>query len=172
MGKNQITIKDTTQSSGVCEKIFKVVNITPGFRSFHRVSPHKNPKFATNSAKATMSKPVALTQNGFTIPLELNRQQIPSQENMVIVEYNHISGDSAIPKFIKGESVNKSSQVKNMFNIVHHDHEINEGSPKDDNDKFSNYIDQVKNKMRSMSSFDDDKVSHRYAIDRSKFNTN
>ncbi|XP_016567947.2 uncharacterized protein LOC107866376 [Capsicum annuum] len=168
MGKNQITIKHTTQSSGVCEKIFKIVNITPGFRSFHRVSPRDNPKFATNSAKATMSKPVALTQNRFTIPLELNRQQIPSQENMVLVEYNHISGDSAIPKF-KGESVNKSSHVKNMSNIVHH--EINEG-PKDDNDRFSNYIDQVKNRMRSMSSFDDDKASHRYVIDRSKFNTN
>ncbi|CAN4091476.1 unnamed protein product [Withania somnifera] len=173
MGKNQITTKETTESQGVCEKIFKVVNISPGFRSFRRISSHESPKFANSSAKATISKPVALTQNGSTIPFELNRQQIPSKEKyqnlssaskMVLVEYNHISGDSATHK-LKAEpvkavnkshqqnedpykahephDVNKSPHAKNMFTIVHH-HEINEGPRSDDNDRFSNYIDHVK----------------------------
>ncbi|KAJ8549072.1 hypothetical protein K7X08_032779 [Anisodus acutangulus] len=201
MGKNQITTKNTTQSQGFCEKIFKAMNISPAFRSFRRISP-QSPKFATTTnsaskpkidhqrnytAKATASKPVALhqphAQNGSTFPLELNRQQ----SNMVYVEYNHSSGESVIPKF-KAESlkpVNKSHQQnqydkgtkaephvnqspgKHMFTIVHH--QINE-CPRDDsvsNDRFSNYIDHVKNKMRNMSSFDDDKVGH--YIDRSKF---
>ncbi|KAJ8547490.1 hypothetical protein K7X08_011076 [Anisodus acutangulus] len=209
MGKNQITTKNTTQSQGVCEKIFRAVNISPAFRSFRRISP-QNPRFATTNsattdhhrnytAKATISKPVALHQNGSTIPLQLNSQQIPSQEkyqnlssdsNMVLEEYNHSSGDSAIPNFKADKSLkpvnkfhanistsrdhrqkqdpyNKGTKVepvKNMVTILHH--QINEG-PKDENDRFSDYIDHVKNKMRTMSSFDDDKVSH--YIDRSKF---
>lgn len=74
----------------------------------------------------------------------------------VLVEYNHIVGEnSTTTRKFKGKSmkdVNKSS-VKNMITINHH-HEKNEG-PKDDNDRFSNYIDHVKSKMRSISSFDD-----------------
>ncbi|KAH0633927.1 hypothetical protein KY284_036713 [Solanum tuberosum] len=75
----------------------------------------------------------------------------------VLVEYNHIAGEnSATTRKFRGESikdVNKSSVKNTITTIVHH-HEINEG-PKDDNDRFSNYIDHVKNKMRSISSFDD-----------------
>ncbi|KAK6780705.1 hypothetical protein RDI58_022889 [Solanum bulbocastanum] len=131
MGKNyQMMNKEReSQGQGVCEKSFKLA----------------------------VNKPVTIVDQ-----LELNRQQIPSQNlstasnNMVLVEYNHLAGEnSATTRKFKGESmkdVNKSC-VKNMITIVHH-HEINEG-PKDDNDRFSNYIDRVKNKMRSISSFDD-----------------
>ncbi|XP_060181061.1 uncharacterized protein LOC132610722 isoform X3 [Lycium barbarum] len=148
-------------------------------------------------AKATKFKLVA--QSGSTIPLELNGQQIPLQEkyqnmsstasNMVRVEYNHSAGESATPKF-KPESlkpVNKlhqqnqdpykgtkvephvnKSPVKNMFTTVHY--QINEGPKDDSDDRFSKYIDHVKNKMRDTSSFDDDhKVSH--YVGRSKFKT-
>ncbi|XP_016567949.2 uncharacterized protein LOC107866379 [Capsicum annuum] len=210
MGKNQLNHQNTqSQSQRVREIFFNAVNMSSTFRSFRHVSS-ESPKFATTNysattkpkidhrnytAKSTISKPVALAQNGSTFSLELNCQKNPSQakqnlstaSNMVLVEYNHISGDSATPKF-KTESVkavNKwrqqnedpyigepqvnKSPAKNMFTVVHH--EINEG-PKDDNVRFSNYIDHVKNKMRIMSSFDDDKLSHRYIIDRSKFNTN
>ncbi|KAH0636970.1 hypothetical protein KY289_036885 [Solanum tuberosum] len=166
MGKNyQIMNKEReSQGQGVCEKIFKLaVNISPTFRSFRRNSP----QFVTNTKPkidhqrnytANISKPVSIVDQ-----LELNRQQIPSQNlstasnNMVLVEYNHIAGEnSATTRKFRGESikdVNKSS-VKNMINTIVHHHEINEG-PKDDNDRFSNYIDHVKNKMRSISSFDD-----------------
>ncbi|KAG5587568.1 hypothetical protein H5410_048002 [Solanum commersonii] len=165
MGKNyQMMNKEReSQGQGVCEKIFKLaVNISPTFRSFRQNSP----QFVTNTKPkidhqrnytTNISKPVAIVDQ-----LELNRQQIPSQNlstasnNMVLVEYNHIAGEnSATTRKFKGEpmkDVNKSS-VKNMISIVHH-HEINEG-PKDDNDRFSNYIDHVKNKMRSISNFDD-----------------
>ncbi|XP_060181059.1 uncharacterized protein LOC132610722 isoform X1 [Lycium barbarum] len=218
MGKNQITTKNT-ESQGVCEKIFRAVNISPAFRSLRRISTvhpqTQHPKSAsTNSAtkpivasadhhindpaKATKFKLVA--QSGSTIPLDqLNGKQIPLQEknqnlssaasNMVRVEYNHRAGESATPKF-KPESlkpVNKlhqqnqdpykgtkvephvnKSPVKNMFTTVRY--QINEGPKDDSNERFSNYIDHVKNKMINTSSFDDDhKVSH--YVGRSKFKT-
>ncbi|XP_055811844.1 uncharacterized protein LOC129881759 [Solanum dulcamara] len=178
MGKNQNINKESHESQssqGVCEKIFKLaVNISPTYRSFRRISTvSTKPKIDhqrndTANIKAIISKPAAIADQ-----LELNRQQITySQDkyhqnlstasNMVCVEYNHIAGDdSATNKFNKAaesmKAMNKSS-INNMITIVHH-HEINEG-PKDDNDRFSNYIDHVKNKMRSISSFDDDKVTH------------
>ncbi|XP_059295700.1 uncharacterized protein LOC132049046 [Lycium ferocissimum] len=190
MEKNQITTKNT-ESQRVCEKIFRVVNISPAFRRISTVHPQtQNPISATNSAtkpivastdhhrndpaKATKFKLVA--QSGSTIPLELNGQKYQNMSstasNMVRVEYNHIAGESATPKF-KAETlkpVNKlhqqnqdpykgakvephvnKSPVKNMFTTVHY--QINEG-PKDDNEIFSNYIDRVKKKMRN--TFDDD----------------
>nr|XP_004247490.1 uncharacterized protein LOC101268224 [Solanum lycopersicum] len=157
-----------SQGQGVCEKIFKLaMNISPTFRSFRRNSPlfvaTTKPKINhQRNYTANISKPVAVVDQ-----LELKRQQIPSQgkchqnfsttsNNMVLVEYNHIVGEnSTTTRKFKGKSmkdVNKSS-VKNMITINHH-HEKNEG-PKDDNDRFSNYIDHVKSKMRSISSFDD-----------------
>ncbi|XP_055814257.1 uncharacterized protein LOC129883664 [Solanum dulcamara] len=139
---------DKTQSGqGVCEKIFKLaVNISPTYRSFHRISTTTKPKIDHHMRKYT-AKPILVNY-------------IMSEH--VLVEYNHIAGDdSATHKFNKAaesmKGVNKSS-IKNKITIVHH-HEINEG-PKDHNDRFSNYIDHVKNKMRSISSFDDDKVTH------------
>lgn len=94
----------------------------------------------------------------------------------VLVEYNHIGRDmnsATTHKFKAGsmKATNKSSIENNMINIVHH-HQINH---EDDNEKFSNYIDHVKNKMRNMSNFDDNdhKVTHHnYINDRSKINVN
>lgn len=65
MGKKQITIKDssTIQSQGISENFFKVVNINSAFRSFHRSFPDENPKFAINSAKASVLKPLELNHN-------------------------------------------------------------------------------------------------------------
>ncbi|MCD7462692.1 hypothetical protein HAX54_049124 [Datura stramonium] len=156
MGKNQMS--QSKQGQGVCEKIFKAVNISPTFRSFRRISPESPNYYAAAAAanKATISKPIALAQNGSTIPLEFNPHQITSKyhnlstaSNMVPVEYNHSAGDAGS----KAESVNKSPHVKKM---VVHDHQIINEGPKDDNDRFSKYIDHVKNKMRkSMSSFND-----------------
>nr|XP_004247489.1 uncharacterized protein LOC101267933 [Solanum lycopersicum] len=166
MGKKQITIKDssTIQSQGISENFFKVVNINSAFRSFHRSFPDENPKFAINSAKASVLKPLELNHN------------LSSDSNMVLVEYNHIGRDmnsATTHKFKAGsmKATNKSSIENNMINIVHH-HQINH---EDDNEKFSNYIDHVKNKMRNMSNFDDNdhKVTHHnYINDRSKINVN
>ncbi|KAK4732163.1 hypothetical protein R3W88_025151 [Solanum pinnatisectum] len=176
MGKNQITINDSTiQSQGICEKNFKIMNINPAFRSFRRSFPDESPKFATNSAKASVLKPVSLELNRQQIPSQGKYQNLSSDSNMVLVEYNHIGGDmnSATTHKYKTEpmkAMNKSSIENNMISIVHH-HQINE---LDDNERFSNYIDHVKNKMRNMSNFDDDhKVTHHnYIIDRSKININ
>ncbi|OIT37751.1 hypothetical protein A4A49_05894 [Nicotiana attenuata] len=172
MGNSQTTTKEEAESQGACERIFKALNVRPAFRYFRPQT--QSPKSATKSrvatstdhhrddpAKATGFKLVA--QNGSTIPLDLKGQQnmIPLHENdqnlsfasnMVLVEYNHSSVDSTNNKY----------PVKNMAaNVVHHI--INDG-PKSvqsqeydaDTDRFSKYIDHVKNKMKTMSSFDDD----------------
>lgn len=174
MGNNQTTTKEA-QSQGVCERIFKALNVRPACRYFRRVPTVRpqtqSPKSATKSrvatsdhhrndpAKATGFKLVA--QNGSTIPFELKGQQImiPFHEkdhnlsfasNMVLVEYNHSSVDST----------NNKSPVNNIAaNVVRH---INDGPNSvksedySDTNRFSKYIDHVKNKMKIMSSFDDD----------------
>lgn len=166
MGNSQTTSKEEAQSQGVCERIFKALSVRPAFRYFRPQTQSPKSGVATSTehhrndlAKATGIKLVA--QNGSTIPFELKGQQImiPFHEkdhnlsfasNMVLVEYNHSSVDST----------NNKSPVNNIAaNVVRH---INDGPNSvksedySDTNRFSKYIDHVKNKMKIMSSFDDD----------------
>ncbi|OIT33812.1 hypothetical protein A4A49_27063 [Nicotiana attenuata] len=178
MGKNQLTTKEA-QSQGVCEKIFKAMNVSPAFRLFRRISTVNYPQTLTHkSATPTFSTKRIVAQD---------HNNLSFASNMVHVEYNHSSLNSKAeplnnfpaniiattryhqdPKGAKSAPENKSPiKIKNMANKVQLNEDYNDNTS---NDRFSKYIDHVKNKLRTLSSFEDDSGVGREATRRDSFN--
>lgn len=169
MGKNQLTTKEA-QSQGICEKIFKAMNVSPAFQLFHRISTVNYPQTVLSHKSATPNfstkRIVAQDHNNLSFA-----------SNMVHVEYNHSSVNTKPeplnkfpakiiattryhqqnqdPKGAKSEPENKSPiKIKNMVNYkVQLNEDYNDNTS---NDRFTKYIDHVKNKLRTVSSFDND----------------
>ncbi|KAF3643692.1 hypothetical protein FXO38_20506 [Capsicum annuum] len=130
MGKDQTIIKDTqSQGQGVCEKIFKALNLTSVFRYFSG-----NPKLKITTTDHHRSDPAKATKFKLVVPQK--DQNLSFASNRVHVEYNHSEVDTEIPKS--------------------RDPPQNQDCPYDSssNGRFSSYIDHVRSKI--MSSFDDD----------------
>ncbi|MCD7462693.1 hypothetical protein HAX54_049125 [Datura stramonium] len=137
---------------GVCGKILKALNnVTSVFGYFSRnPKSGRKPKVAAMSddhqrndpAKATKFELVVHQQNDQNLCFASNSKE-------VVVEYNHSSVDTEIPKSTKTEA---SDDLQNQ------------------DYRFSRYIHHVKNKiMCSFDDDDDDEVSH--YVHPSKFNT-
>ncbi|KAH0640092.1 hypothetical protein KY285_036678 [Solanum tuberosum] len=84
MEKNQTITKDTqSQGKGVCEKIFKALNLTSIFQYFSR-----NPKSETaTSDHHQRSDPARATEFKLVVPQQ--DQNLSFVSNKVHVEYNH-----------------------------------------------------------------------------------
>ncbi|KAJ8549071.1 hypothetical protein K7X08_032778 [Anisodus acutangulus] len=149
MGKNQ-TITKNTQSQGVCEKIFKALNLSSLFLYFSR-----NTKSASINS-ATKFK-LVVAQNGSTnFPLHdlKGHQIIPlNDQNRIHVEYNHNTKEESMNKF-PADIIATSNHQQNQDYPKGVKSEDYNDRISTSNGRFSEYIDHVKNKI--MSSCDDD----------------
>ncbi|KAK4732164.1 hypothetical protein R3W88_025152 [Solanum pinnatisectum] len=146
MEKNQTIIKDTqSQGQGVCEKIFKALNLTSIFRYFSR-----NPKSEiATSDHHQKSNPARTTEFKLVVPQQ--DQNLSFASNKVHVEYNH-------------SEVTMSKTESPVHMVAERDYP--------ENARFSTYINHVKNKiMSSCDDDDDDNIDdkHKHHIDPSKF---
>ncbi|KAH0738675.1 hypothetical protein KY290_037380 [Solanum tuberosum] len=147
MEKNQTITKDTKsqQGQGVCEKIFKALNLTSAFQYIFR---NPKSKIATSDYHQR-SDPARATEFKLVVPQQ--DQNLSFASNKVHVEYNH-------------SEVTMSKTESPVHMLPEKDYS--------ESARFSTYINHVKSKI--MSSYDDDDDDddddkHKHRIDPSKF---
>ncbi|WMV47504.1 hypothetical protein MTR67_040889 [Solanum verrucosum] len=143
MEKNQtITNHTQSQGKGVCEKIFKALNLTSIFRYFSR-----NPKSEiATSDHHQRSDPARVTEFKLVFPQQ--DQNLSFVSNKVHVEYNH-------------SEVTMSKTESPVHMLPEKDYS--------ESARFSTYINHVKSKIMSSYDDDDDDDKHKHRIDPSKF---
>ncbi|KAH0633929.1 hypothetical protein KY289_036887 [Solanum tuberosum] len=193
MEKNQTITKDTKsqQGQGVCEKIFKALNLTSAFQYIFR---NPKSKIAT-SDHHQRSDPARTTEFKLVVPQQ--DQNLSFASNKVHVEYNHSEVTMSKTELATSDHHQRSDparttkfnlvvpqQDQNLYfasNKVHVEYNHSEVTmsktespvhmlPEKDyseSARFSTYINHVKSKI--MSSYDDDDDKHKHRIDPSKF---
>uniref|UniRef100_A0A3Q7I6C1 Uncharacterized protein n=1 Tax=Solanum lycopersicum TaxID=4081 RepID=A0A3Q7I6C1_SOLLC len=195
MENNQTITKDTqSQGQGVCEKIFKALNLTSIFRYFSRNSKSK---IATSNHQR--SDPARVTDFKLVIPQQ--DQNLSFASNKVHVEYNHSEvtmskteiatsdhhqrSDPARAKEFKLVVPQQDQNLSFASNKVHVEYNHSEVTmsktespvymlPQRDypeNARFSTYINHVKDNFMSSYDDDDDDIDdkHKHHINPSKF---